>query len=216
MSLNKIILIILILGLSVFGQTSFEDGKLTLKYKQTALHSVLSELKNKTGANFIYSDDLIRDNIVTCIMVNASVENAIHKVLSSSNLDYKKFNGDSYVLFKKIKPTKKPYGTIIKQQTEINNIDSEIIITHPELISRSEPFYPSEALKNNLEGRVGIKLLINKDGEVIRTLVEKSSGHSVLDDAAVEYSGKLKFSPAIANKEPIKIWISMVFDYRTK
>jgi TonB family protein len=216
MSFAKIILIILILGLSMFGQILFENGKITFNYEQAPLHSVLSELKNKTGANFIYSDDLIRYYRVTCTMVNSSVESAIHKVLSSSNLDYKKINGDSYVLFKKIRLTKKPYGTIIKQQSDINNIDSEIIITHPELISRSDPFYPSEALKNNLEGRVGIKLLINKDGKVIRTSVEKSSGHSVLDNAAIDYSSKLEFKPAIANKEAIKIWISMVFDYRTK
>jgi TonB family protein len=200
----------------MFSQTSFENGNITFNYKQAPLYSVLGELKNKTGANFIYSDDLIRDNIVTCTMVNSSVESAIHKVLSSSNVDYKKFNGDSYVLFKKIKPTKKPYGTIIKQQTDINNLDSEFIITHPKLISRSAPFYPSEALKNNLEGRVGMKLLINKDGRVIKTSIEKSSGHSVLDNAAIEYSNKLEFSPAIANKKPINIWISMVFDYRTK
>lgn len=214
MNFDRIFLIILLLRLSMFAQTSFENGMITFNYKYEPLHSVLDDIKNKTGANFIYSDKLIRNCRVTCTVIKSSVGKAIRNVLSLSNLNYKKYNGNIYVLFRKIEPIKKPHGTIVTQNIDSTEINSEITITHPELISKGDPFYPLEALKNNVEGKVGVKLFIDNNGKVIRSLVEKSSGYSVLDNAAVEYSSRLKFSPAIVDNKPINIWVSMVFDYK--
>ena len=94
---------------------------ITFNYRQQSLHSILNDIKNKSGVNFIYNDEFIKDKFVTCNVFNLPIENAINKVLNVSDLDYKKFSGNSYVLFRKIKKVKKPYGTIIKQQTEMNN-----------------------------------------------------------------------------------------------
>ena len=37
-----------------------------------------------------------------------------------------------------------------------------------------------------------MKLLISKDGRVVKSIVDKSSGYSVLDNAAAEYCTKIR------------------------
>jgi len=44
--------------------------------------------------------------------------------------------------------------------------------------------YPASALSANLEGTVGIRLIVSKRGRVSRCSVERSSGHEILDQAA--------------------------------
>jgi protein TonB len=46
--------------------------------------------------------------------------------------------------------------------------------------------YPSEARMNRLEGKVILKAVIRSDGHLADVSVQKSSGHSVLDEAAME------------------------------
>jgi protein TonB len=46
--------------------------------------------------------------------------------------------------------------------------------------------YPSAARLNGLEGKVVLKAIIRSDGHLAEVSVQKSSGHSVLDEAAME------------------------------
>jgi len=46
--------------------------------------------------------------------------------------------------------------------------------------------YPSSARLNGLEGKVVLKAVIRSDGHLAEVTVQKSSGHSVLDAAAIE------------------------------
>jgi len=161
MNLVKIFLIKLLLSISIIAQTTFDHGVISFRYDYEPLHSVLKDIKNKTGTNFIYSDDLIRNYRVSCVTDQAALDDAIKKVLSLPNLTYKEFDNHTFVLFKKAERTKKTYGTIITKQTDVADINSAAVITHPELISRNDLLYPSLAIKNNLEGKVGMKLLIN-------------------------------------------------------
>ena len=46
--------------------------------------------------------------------------------------------------------------------------------------------YPSSARLNGLEGRVVLKAIIRADGHLAEVSVVKSSGHPVLDAAAIE------------------------------
>ena len=45
--------------------------------------------------------------------------------------------------------------------------------------------YPDEALRNNLSGSVRLDVGINKDGTVHEIHLRQSSGHQILDDAAI-------------------------------
>ena len=45
--------------------------------------------------------------------------------------------------------------------------------------------YPEEAKKNNLQGKVMVKMIITETGKVTEVEVKQSSGHEVLDNEAV-------------------------------
>lgn len=48
------------------------------------------------------------------------------------------------------------------------------------------PDWPREALRRELEGTVTMKFLIDADGHVLEKAISKSSGHEILDIAALE------------------------------
>jgi TonB family protein len=214
MSLVKIFFLQLLLYVPTIAQVTYDNGLISIRYDREPLYAVLEDIKNKTGANFVYNDNLIKSYTVSCKTDKTTIDRAIKKILNLPNLDYKKFAGNTYVLFRKFETHKKSRGTIITSQINITDIDSVSVLVHPEMISLNDPRYPLEAIKNNTEGKVMVKILINKEGKVIKTIIDKSSGYRVLDDAAIAYSRELQFKPALMNSKPIDIWLSMGFNYK--
>ncbi len=43
--------------------------------------------------------------------------------------------------------------------------------------------------------------------------ITKSSRYKILDDAAIKYTKRLKFSPAIRKGEPTNIWLTWIVNY---
>lgn len=66
----------------------------------------------------------------------------------------------------------------------------------PELVSAASPRYPQDAINAGIEGRVVIRFLVGKDGSVESAEIAASSGHSSLDQAAIETAYSWHFSPA--------------------
>lgn len=60
--------------------------------------------------------------------------------------------------------------------------------------------YPSSARLNGLEGKVVLKAVIRADGQLVEVTVQKSSGHAVLDAAAVE---TLKLATPLTMPQPL-------------
>jgi len=57
------------------------------------------------------------------------------------------------------------------------------------------------------EGRVVVKVLVLADGSVGRSEVASSSGHPVLDQAALSASLGWRFRPATRDGRPIDAWV---------
>ena len=66
----------------------------------------------------------------------------------------------------------------------------------PELVSAASPRYPQDAINAGIEGRVVIRFLVGKDGSVESAEIAASSGHSSLDQAAMDTAYSWHFSPA--------------------
>lgn len=67
------------------------------------------------------------------------------------------------------------------------------------------PPYPRDALREGLEGTVVLRLLVDVDGRPIDVVVERSSGHRVLDAAARRHVlAKWTFRPAIRNGRAVQ------------
>ncbi|MDE2440909.1 MAG: energy transducer TonB [Betaproteobacteria bacterium] len=57
-------------------------------------------------------------------------------------------------------------------------------------------FYPAEAIARGLEGEALVLLIIDDSGQVVAARIEQSSGHAILDDAALRAARTLKSLPA--------------------
>ena len=191
---------------------SISGRNISLICNNEPLRTVLDEIRIQAGVNFIYQDDLIDNKNITCHIKNDYAKDAVRKVLSGSNISYKIFGEKVFVLFKEKKPVKISYKAIVVDQDA--SISNRIVsFTKPEIIYGDKPVYPAEAVKNNIEGKVKVRFLISKEGNVDRTIIEITSGSEILDSAAIDYINKLKFTPAKENGMTRSIWMSMVLRY---
>ncbi|HEX6736345.1 MAG TPA: energy transducer TonB [Azonexus sp.] len=68
---------------------------------------------------------------------------------------------------------------------------------------RRGEFYPAEAIVRGLEGEVLVLLVLAPDGSVAAARVERSSGHRLLDEAALQAVRALRSLPADAPRETV-------------
>jgi len=79
------------------------------------------------------------------------------------------------------------------------------VATEPRSLPQNKPpRYPRRALHRRLEGTVLLRLQIQTTGRVGNVSVVDSSGHRVLDDAAVAAVRRWKFTPATRNEKPVE------------
>lgn len=76
------------------------------------------------------------------------------------------------------------------------------------------PTYPFEANQNHIEGVVTISLRITKDGRATEVKVRKSSGHALLDEAAIRDVQRATFEPERINGMPVAKWVELRLRYR--
>jgi protein TonB len=69
------------------------------------------------------------------------------------------------------------------------------------------PDYPSLARKKNIEGTVILEVKVNPNGTVAEMHLFQSSGHSILDKAAMNSVRKWIFEPGMKGDEPIPMWV---------
>lgn len=77
------------------------------------------------------------------------------------------------------------------------------IRARPDPAASPKPIYPAKAEKKGIGGRVLLRVQVNHEGVVTSVVVSESSGHSILDDAAVAAVKKWRFLPAEENGQKI-------------
>jgi len=73
------------------------------------------------------------------------------------------------------------------------------------------PVYPKEALQAHWTGVSTVAFLIDTDGKVRNAKVLKSSGHDMLDDAALTTLQGCAFRPTMKNGRPVEAWQPIQF-----
>jgi TonB family protein len=94
----------------------------------------------------------------------------------------------------------------------------------PDLVNRDEVQrellgrYPPELRRIGVSGTVLVWLFLSEDGEVVKVLVNESSGNPELDKAGLEVARVMKFTPAENDGRPVAVWIALpiVFDLRRR
>ncbi|MDZ7372743.1 MAG: energy transducer TonB [candidate division KSB1 bacterium] len=87
-------------------------------------------------------------------------------------------------------------------------------IQPPALIDQGQLDYPLEAKLAQIQGDVLLGLDIDERGRVEEASVLTSSGHPVLDEAALRYAHKLRFRPARINRRPIRAHTELLLKFR--
>jgi len=75
--------------------------------------------------------------------------------------------------------------------------------TRAALTSHQKPTYPPEAHRRGLQGDVLVWLHVGSDGRIVRAQLHQSSGHALLDDAAVAFARTLTLRPAREGGRPV-------------
>jgi protein TonB len=78
------------------------------------------------------------------------------------------------------------------------------------------PVYPMLARRRGLEGAGIVRLRISARGDVIEATIARSSGHALLDDAAVEAFATWKFEPRRVNGTAVPGRFEQPFRFRLR
>jgi protein TonB len=75
--------------------------------------------------------------------------------------------------------------------------------------------YPEVARRSGLEGSVVLRALIGTDGRVDSVVIEKSD-YDLFKNAAIDAMKKARYTPAIQNGNPIRVWTDEKIDFKLK
>jgi len=99
----------------------------------------------------------------------------------------------------------------------IPNINDFVPVEIPaQPLAMPAPEYPSISRIMGQQGTVWVKMLVNLDGTIMKVSVMKSSTFPLLDSAAVKSGYKWKFTPAIQNHKPVRIWVATKMNFELK
>jgi len=68
-------------------------------------------------------------------------------------------------------------------------------------------------LRANLEGNVFVKVWVDKEGKVRKAVIIKSD-NEIFNDAAQRAAEQYVFTPAVMQKGPVSVWVSIPFRFR--
>jgi len=85
----------------------------------------------------------------------------------------------------------------------------EILPAVPRYSENPSPRYPPIARRRGYEGRVMLYVKVLADGTVGDLEVRETSGHAMLDRAAVKTVRKWKFEPALREGRPRTMWVEV-------
>lgn len=98
-------------------------------------------------------------------------------------------------------PVAQPAAPVVEKVTEPK--------AGADYLNNPSPEYPEAAMDRGLEGKVLMKVHVKPDGKPDTVNVIKSSGHTILDEAAVKTVRQWSFVPAMRGKTPIAGWVTV-------
>jgi len=84
----------------------------------------------------------------------------------------------------------------------------------PILTRKVNPEYPETARVARVEGKVILEIVVNRAGEVEAVRVLKS--HPLFDRAAIDAVSRWKYDPALQSGRPVRVYMTVVVDFRLK
>ena len=211
----KLVLVYFLTAAAVvtFSQQNRNGLKITFNCNDMPLRSMLKALEERSGLNFIFSDNLLsKDAKIKCSLKETPIKYALNKIFNGTDISFKLFDDNSVVLFKSKSLSRTEYNAkIIEEKIPVS--DTVHFYSEAKMLPAIEPGYPTDAVINKMEGKVTVKLFINSNGDVAKAQIEHSSKSPVLDSASLKYAYDQKFIPAKVDGKPINSWYIITFLY---
>lgn len=86
----------------------------------------------------------------------------------------------------------------------------------PRLLSNPKPLYPKRARKQGITGQVLLRVLVGAEGRSKTVQTLQTSGHAMLDAAAVAAIQKWRFAPARRNGVPVAVTLDVPVTFQIK
>ena len=86
----------------------------------------------------------------------------------------------------------------------------------PLYLKNPPPQYPSVARRRGYEGTVVLEVFVDREGRVVDLNLFQSSGHNVLDRAAMQAVRQWLFEPARRGEETVDMWVKVPLTFRLK
>ena len=83
----------------------------------------------------------------------------------------------------------------------------------PVVVKKVDPKYPEIALRAGLEGNVITKVWVDQEGKVRKVVILKSDAE-IFNQAAIDAASSWVFTPAVMQKGPVSVWVSIPFRFR--
>jgi TonB family protein len=91
------------------------------------------------------------------------------------------------------------------------------VTVEPKLLNAPVPVYPEMARKVGVEGEVYMQVYVDKEGNVRKVIVAKSSNESAgFEEAAKDAAWGRKYTPALQNKQPVGVWVSYKVSFKLR
>lgn len=91
-------------------------------------------------------------------------------------------------------------GAVAAQTATLQRLSGEAALSAAEQVQR-ELLYPREAIERGLQGEALVLLFLDQAGNAVAARIESSSGHVLLDDAAVRAARTLRALPDSAPRD---------------
>src|SRR5664279_5695805 len=104
-------------------------------------------------------------------------------------------------------------GSWIVRFAELKQSDNKVVIAAPVAVSKVDPAYPAEAMRDNVEGTVTLYAVIHTDGTVSGIKVVNSVDPR-LDEAAAHALARWQFRPGTKNGDPVELEALVMIPFR--
>ena len=97
----------------------------------------------------------------------------------------------------------------IAKEGERKPLNPIIVEAKPMYRVNPRPRYPAMARKRGYTGTVVLEVLVSRNGNVADLRVLSSSGHSILDTAAISSVKNWLFEPAVKGDKKVDMWVNV-------
>lgn len=89
-------------------------------------------------------------------------------------------------------------------------------VNPPELLEFQLPVYPKNLRERGIEGKVILKVLLDKEGKVQEIQIFESSGYETFDHVAIESVWQWRFKPAKKEDQSRESWVLIPINFQIK